>query len=214
MCPISPTLQVLFQYTPVSSGSGAGRPFFGDITSQAYSTPARLSRAKMDLFVSVTGGHLDVEFMAELFDETTAARLLASYVQVLEHAVALPTFPAMSASMLGAADRQLVAHVSCGPLRPDHLEGPLLHEAFTALAEQHPSRRCLVFEGAEMNYGQVNAAAEALAASLAGMGVVRGTPVGIMLDRSFELVIAILGVLKAGGGSDVGLPLPVLLPGC
>ena len=103
----------------------------------------------------------------------------------------------------------LLAQFSCGPLRPERLEGPLFHEAFASVAAQHPGRRCLVFDGAEMSYGQVNAAAEALAGSLADAGVGPGTAVGILLDRSFELVVSILGVLKAGGGC-FGL----LLPAC
>ena len=150
----------------------------------------------------------------DVFTKPTVERMTDS-LQCLVHGLLRNSHATIeSLPMVPPEQLQALQHFSCGPLRPDHLEGPLLHEAFTALAEQHPSRRCLVFEGAEMSYGQVNAAADALAAALAGMGVVRGTPVGIMLDRSFELVIAILGVLKAGGGSDVGLPLPVLLPGC
>ena len=187
----------------------------GGIPAGVLPLAKSLAHAKFELSVNVSGsGVVVVDYMTELFDAATIERLAASYIAVLDAATAQPMVPVDGLAIMGPADRQLLAHFSCGPLRPEHLEGPLFHEAFASVASQHPGRRCLVFEGAEMSYGQVNAAADALAASLAAMDVVRGSPVGIMLDRSFELVIAILGVLKAGGGCVVGWSLPVLHRGC
>ena len=150
----------------------------------------------------------------DIFTQPTVQRMLDCLQHLIDTVLRNSQAIIDSANIMPPEQLQALQHFSCGPLRPDHLEGPLLHEAFTALAGQHPGQRCLGFEGAEMSYGQVNAAAEALAASLAGMGIIQGTPVGIMLDRSFELVIAILGVLKAGGGCVVGWSLSVLQRGC
>ena len=96
-------------------------------------------------------------------------------------------------------ESSIVAEMSCGPLRPEYLQGPLFHEAFAAAAAQRPDRRCLVFEGAEMSYGKVDAASDAVARTLVGKGIGAGSTVGIMLERSFDLIVAILGALKAGG---------------
>ena len=191
-------LQVLFQYIPAANA--APPTALGDIGMARSGHPVALAQAKLDLTLNLLGSTISVEFMAELFDEPTILRLVNSFVHTLQVAVADSNAPVLNSSLLNAADEQEVARSSLGPLRPDYLEGPLFHQAFAQLAEQHPGRRCLVFEGAEMSYGQVNGAADALALVLAAAGVEAGATVGVMLERSFQLLIAILGVLKAGGG--------------
>jgi non-ribosomal peptide synthetase component F len=86
-----------------------------------------------------------------------------------------------------------------GPERPDYLSAPLVHEAFAAIASSSPERQCLCYEGEWLSYGEVNARANAVAGQLSALGVGPGVVVGLMLERSFELVICILAVFKAGG---------------
>jgi non-ribosomal peptide synthetase component F len=190
-------LQVLFQYMPTGTGSSTTGSF-GGIPTTATKHAARLSQAKMDLFVTV-GASVTLEYMAELFDEATVARLLSSYVHLLQLAVASPDSPAMRSNLLATNEQQEVALISVGPLRPDYASAPLLHDAFATHAAAQPSAACLVFKGATLSYAAVDARSHTLACHLAGLGVVEGTAVGIMLDRSFELVIAILAVFRAGG---------------
>jgi len=70
-------------------------------------------------------------------------------------------------------------------------------------AAHQPDAVALTFEGQDLTYAQLNHRAQALAAQLIQGGVQRGDLVGLMLERSFELVIALLAVLKAGGEQEV-----------
>jgi rhizoxin synthesis polyketide synthase/nonribosomal peptide synthetase RhiB len=89
---------------------------------------------------------------------------------------------------------------SLGEQRPEFLNAPLVHEAFERVAAQHPDNQCLHFNDQWLTYAETSFKASQLAKHLqtAG-GVVPGAVVAVMLERSFELVISILAVLKAGG---------------
>ncbi|MFD5247391.1 amino acid adenylation domain-containing protein [Amycolatopsis sp. NPDC058340] len=74
-----------------------------------------------------------------------------------------------------------------------------VHELFAAWAAKTPDAPAVVFAGVELTYAELDARANRLANRLAEGGVGPQTPVGVLLDRSPELVIALLAVLKAGG---------------
>ena len=86
------------------------------------------------------------------------------------------------------------------PARPPAPQGPLAHHAFEATAAAWPGATFLSSEEGSMTYGEVNAAANALAHVLAeAHGVGRDVAVGILAERSFGAVVAMLAVLKVGG---------------
>lgn len=71
--------------------------------------------------------------------------------------------------------------------------------AFAQAVAAHPRRTALVGGGRALSYAELDAASTAVAATLVARGVVHGAVVGLSIDRSPELVIAMLGILKAGG---------------
>ena len=71
---------------------------------------------------------------------------------------------------------------------------------FEEQAEKTPNNIAIVFENKKMTYKELNEKANSLAYELRKNGVINNTIVGIMQERSFEMMIAILAVLKAGGG--------------
>jgi amino acid adenylation domain-containing protein len=74
-----------------------------------------------------------------------------------------------------------------------------VHEAIEAQARETPDRAALSYEGNSLSYGDLNSRSNQLARHLRFLGVGPEVPVGICMERSPELVIAILGLLKAGG---------------
>ena len=74
-----------------------------------------------------------------------------------------------------------------------------IHQAFEEQVMKNPDGVALVFRGDSMTYSELNNKANQLAKRLRKQGVGRENIVGILIDRSFEMIIGILGILKAGG---------------
>jgi amino acid adenylation domain-containing protein/non-ribosomal peptide synthase protein (TIGR01720 family) len=83
--------------------------------------------------------------------------------------------------------------------RPSGIQTFCLHERFERRAAETPHAPALSFNGRTLTYDTVNRRANQLAHRLHDLGVGPDVPVGVHLERSPELVIAILGILKAGG---------------
>ena len=193
----NPLFQVLFQYLPSRTiPKNVGLKGIGTSNYEGY---GGLAHAKMDLNVMIMGNDIILEYMAELFDNPTMQRFYNSYMTVLEQIAHDVDAQALKCNLLGREDAEEVAALSMGVQRPEYLKYPLAHEAFEAMAAKFPDNQCLWFDGVWLTYAEVDARSSALAAQLAGMGVGPGVVVGVMLERSFDLVISILSVLKAGG---------------
>ena len=121
------------------------------------------------------------------------------YMQVLLHEMPL-RHAATLQQVLSTAAQPGVAPIerfnaSAQPARPDKC----LHELFEEHAAGNPSSRCLLLGGETMCYKRVNYLADVVASRLQAHGIRSKDVVGVALFRSFELYIALLGVLKAGG---------------
>ncbi|KAL2911135.1 hypothetical protein HK105_209409, partial [Polyrhizophydium stewartii] len=97
---------------------------------------------------------------------------------------------------LSPAQQAAIARFSHGERVP--LPFSLVHHGFEARAKQHPDWRAVEHGDAHLSYGDLDACGSALAAALASHGVQRGSRVAVVMQRSIEFVVALVGVLKAG----------------
>ncbi len=165
-----------------------------------------------DLVMSVheneQGIHLSLDYRADLYEEATIARLLQHFQTLLEGVVADPDRAISQVPMLSEAERcQLL--VDWNATRRDFPQDMLLPQLFEAQAQRTPDAIAVVFAGESLTYRQLNARANQLARYLQEQGVGPDVLVGIFLDRSLEIPVALLGVLKAGGAY---LPLDPAFP--
>ena len=142
--------------------------------------------------------HLQLVYNSEIFSEGTVVRLMDSVLHILRHATEnMQEEPIIN--VLAIEHRKVLRGFSMGEECPSYVSAPTAHESFAALVAKHPHRPCLCFKGEWLTYGEVNERATLIAAQLSSLHIGPGAVVGLMLDRSFELVISMLGVLKAGG---------------
>jgi amino acid adenylation domain-containing protein len=173
-------------------------------------TPLRSSEgraAKLDLALNVEeledqgeGAALELvlEYAADLFTAATAARLLEHYATLLSAAAAAPDVPLSHLSLLAEAERhQLVAEWN--DTRAPFPASTLLHQFFEATVDREPGAVAAVCAGSELTYAELEARSNRLAQLLCEVGVKRGVPVGVWVERSLDMLTAVLGVLKAGG---------------
>ncbi|MFE3648649.1 amino acid adenylation domain-containing protein [Streptomyces sp. NPDC059152] len=158
--------------------------------------------AIFDLTVDVTerAGALEVavEYNTDLFDAATAERL-AGHLRVLLDAVrTAPRTPLHDLPLLTAEERRTLLHGwndTATPL-PTTLG---VHRQFAAQARRTPDALAVTHRTESLTYTQLESRANQLAHHLIGLGVGRGTPVVLNLDRRPQLIVAMLAVLKAGG---------------
>jgi amino acid adenylation domain-containing protein len=146
-------------------------------------------------------------YATRLFDASSAARLARRFERLLDELVATPDLAVDDATCSGAEDARLLAHVNA--TAQDYTKSPLVPTRINARLRELGSRPALCF-GADVLSGlELDARAKLLAQRLQASGVGPDVLVGVCLARSLELVVAVLGVLKAGGAY---LPLEPELP--
>jgi amino acid adenylation domain-containing protein len=157
--------------------------------------------AKFDLslIVAERADHLTVsaEYNSDIFDAATIHAFLEHYRLLLEAASAAPSMPAFDVPLLTAEERRLLE--LWNDTARTYPEGATLHELVAAQAARAPMAVALRFEGRDVRYGELDRRANQLAHALRKRGVGPDTVVGVLMERSVEMVVALLGVLKAGG---------------
>jgi nonribosomal peptide synthetase DhbF len=172
-------------------------------------TPLRLetSRARFDLSFNLSeqsgaageplGLAGTLEYNAELMNPARATLLAERFKRVLEQAVERPEARIATLDVLSSAERHKVIGAFNATTAP--LPRNTITELFEIQAAARPDATALVSGETTLTYGALNAAANRLARHLIGKGIGPESVAGICLERSFDLIISILAVLKAGG---------------
>ncbi|HEX2254144.1 MAG TPA: amino acid adenylation domain-containing protein [Thermoanaerobaculia bacterium] len=135
---------------------------------------------------------------ASRVDAADAERLLARWIVCLESALAMPEAPIEALDLLGAAERRHLL-VEVNATAADFPREACFHHLFEAQARRTPAAPAVVFEGTSITFAELDERSNQLARHLQGLGVGPDVPVALCMDRGAELVVALLGVMKAGG---------------
>jgi amino acid adenylation domain-containing protein len=142
------------------------------------------------------GGFL--ECSSDLFDNTTATRYVRHFVGLLGSALADPSAQSAHLAVWSPSERHQVLHDwALGAPLP--ATAATLHEGFREWARRAPDRVALTARRETLSYGELDRRSAALAARLRSLGVDAETRVGVCLERTPRLVVALLAVLRAGG---------------
>ncbi|HVV14350.1 non-ribosomal peptide synthetase [Amycolatopsis sp.] len=131
-------------------------------------------------------------YSKDLFDRSTVDDLVRRFTRYVGDLLADPDRPLSKTTVVTEAERQ-------SPVRYEPIPDTTLPELFEAQVARTPDATAVVFEGTALTYAELDARAKALAGQLAAAGVGPERVVGIRQDRSLELIVALLAVLKAGG---------------
>ncbi|MEU0786335.1 amino acid adenylation domain-containing protein [Streptomyces sp. NPDC006173] len=138
----------------------------------------------------------DLQYATDLFDRETAQEISARLTRVLEQFAADPSLRVSDIDVLSAGEHQRLTDATTAGAP---IEDTTLVELFERQAARHSDSVAVLCEDTTLTYGQANARANRLARHLVTQGVGPESLVGICLERSADLVVAILAVLKAGG---------------
>ncbi|MEM7588447.1 MAG: condensation domain-containing protein, partial [Acidobacteriota bacterium] len=191
-----PLFQVMFVLQNVPP-SGGERP---DLAIRPVEQTNRTSKFDLTIAAVESGDSVSVSLVynTDLFDRTTIQRWAQHYAALLESAVASPERSLSELSLLGSAEHhQLVFEAREAE---SFSESSTLLALFSAQVRRSPDSIAVVGDPeAALSYGVLDLRAGALASRLVSLGVGPEMRVGLLAERTPDLLVALLGILKAGG---------------
>ncbi|MBX8605651.1 amino acid adenylation domain-containing protein [Pseudomonas cichorii] len=190
----SPLFQVLFvlQNTALEALTLPGL----EIDSFAIESTTAKFDLSLELYPSPQGYQMRWEYNSDLFDADTIERMAIHFETLAHSAISDPKQPVQRLSMITEQEKQNIIH---GWNATQQAYRPLtVHQLFTEMSEQCADLPAAVFGTESMTYRQLEARSNQFAHYLQRSGVLPGTLVGICLERSMHVPVAILAVLKAG----------------
>jgi iturin family lipopeptide synthetase B len=141
---------------------------------------------------------IEFNYKQRLFDAGYIEGLSTHLLNALEQLMARPDAASTYLEVLSAGEKEMLLH---GFNRPPAAvpPGKLIFELFEEQAARTPDRVALVYEDHCLTYGELDRRATGLARRLQDLGVAPDRVVGVLTDRSLEMMVGLLGVLKAGG---------------
>ncbi|HYR10453.1 MAG TPA: condensation domain-containing protein, partial [Longimicrobium sp.] len=159
--------------------------------------------AKFDLSLTLweADGRIEgvVEYATALFGRPTVERHVGYLRRVLEEMAADDAKPLDRLDLLSAAERRMVVE-EWNATDAAFPAGACVHELFQAQVERTPGAEAVSFEGERLTYAELNARANRLAHYLRALGVGPEVRVAVCVKRGLETLVALLAVMKAGGG--------------
>ncbi len=190
----NPLFQVTFQLLNVQGGAEEAATGGDALSVQRGGAVFDLAFNLWQSGESVTG---QIEYSSDLFDAETVARMFRHYRAVLEEVAANPDLHISCISMLPSDERTMILQdwnatsVAFPPPRP-------AQRLFEEAADRHPEALAIKDGDAELSYGELDQRANRFAWILRDAGVAPGGCVPVCMERSADLVVAVLGILKAG----------------
>jgi amino acid adenylation domain-containing protein len=158
------------------------------------------SQFDLTLFMGESDGGLTgiCEYSTDLFEATTIERMVGHFETLLEGIVANPNESIAALPILTEAERQQLL-VEWNQTQTDYPHDKCIHQLFEEQVKCTPDAIAVVFKDQHLTYQELNNRANQLAHYLQSLGVGPEVIVGICVERSFEMVVGLLGILKAGG---------------
>nr|WP_245585859.1 amino acid adenylation domain-containing protein [Paenibacillus pinihumi] len=158
--------------------------------------------AKFDLTFhaeeSVEGIYCGLSFATSLYAHETAQRIGEHFVQLIDAIIADPHMRLASLNMMGTAEEEKV-RVSFNNTATNYPGEKSIPQLFEEVAARLPEAVAVELGDARFTYRELNGRANRLARTLRDKGVKAGQFVGVMTDRSPDMIVAIMAILKAGG---------------
>lgn len=190
-----PLVQVLFNF----GNAPFERVKFTGLSLSPFEIDRKASQ--FDLSVSIDtmfSGKVFLEFNTDLFDPNHMSLMLNHYRELLQSVVAFPDNKISTLNMLTPAEKQQILvewNITDSPF-PKHLSALDIIEI---QATRNPEAIAILARNASLTYRELDEQATACADALRQLGVTPDSPVGVAINRSSNLPVALLGIMKAGG---------------
>ncbi|MCY9628074.1 condensation domain-containing protein, partial [Paenibacillus thiaminolyticus] len=158
--------------------------------------------AKFDLTFSLTEGAEGIagtiEYACSLYKEETIRRMAGHFQQVLDTILSDPNRKLSSIEIISPEEKAQILE-TFNETAADYPRDKTIHQLVEEQAERTPDQAAVVYEGSQLTYRELNTKANQLARTLRAEGVRPDQPVGLLAERSLEMIVGMLAIMKAGG---------------
>ncbi|HET7232832.1 MAG TPA: amino acid adenylation domain-containing protein, partial [Longimicrobium sp.] len=191
----SPLFQVMFVLQEADR-QRAGLP---GMQVRGIATESGTAKFDLTLALAANEGGLagTLEYSTDLFDRATIQRMLAHLERLLRHIARAPETPVSQLELLGDGERRLMLE-EWNRADPADAAQPCAHQLVEARADRTPDAVAVTHGDVSLSYRELDERANRLANHLIGLGVRVDDRVGLSLERGAEMMVAVLGILKAG----------------
>jgi amino acid adenylation domain-containing protein len=190
----NPLFQAMFNHSPAPRvAASVAELRLAAVVRRGYSAPVDLT---LDTFEAGEGLAAVFTYGPELFERDTIERLAGCFGRLLEELTRNSETPVGRLALLGAHERAEIEGFN--ETHREH-DSERIHALIERQVERAPERFALVYEDVRLSYRELNARANQLARRLRAEGVGPDRWVAVVMERSIEMVVALLAVLKAGG---------------
>ena len=192
---INPIFQAMFLY------NNAAEISVDDLGLSIEDNSLDLGVSKFDLtlFVNEKKTHLEttIEYATDIFSATTIKRMLGHLENILTEVVKNPAISISKVSLLSETETNLITK-KWNQTQQEMPAYQSIHQVITEMAKKNPNAPAVAFEKDQLTYEQLNIQANQIAQLLLENGAKKDQPIGLLADRSVEMIVGILGILKAG----------------
>ena len=157
---------------------------------------SQLINRELFLDINLTSSQVSLEFNANLFLAATCQRILNNYHRLLENIAQHPEQQLNKLCLISEAEKNLV--INEWNQTEAEIETRCVHQLFETRVEQNPNAIAVRCQEQQLTYQELNQKANQLAYYLESLGVGKNSLVGLCLERSPDMVVAVLGILKTG----------------
>ena len=191
----NPLFDVLFTYQRLDEAKVEA----DGVLFEPYPSTHNLSQFDLTLWGLELNGQLTfrIEYCTALFKKESIQTFIGYFKNILSGVLAEPENAIGNIAILQGEERFMVLE-EFNQTRRDYNADETIHGLFEKAALDYPAQAAINFEGNILSYQQLNERANQIAHKLCASGAGPGDVVGLLLSRSQELIIALLGILKAG----------------
>jgi amino acid adenylation domain-containing protein len=192
-----PIFQVIFSMHAAASEA----PEFPGVTVEAGEGDSGTTKVDLVLAVAEEAGELHgvFQYASDLWDAESIERMAAHFTVLLAAAAADPGRRISELPLMPAEEEALVVH-AWNRTEAEYPRGLAIHHLFEAAADADPAAVAVSHADGALTYGELDERANRLAHRLTGLGIGPEVRAAVCMERTPELVVALLAVLKAGGG--------------
>ncbi len=193
----NPIFDIMFIY----QNNGYGKFHFKDIETHNYIPDMGISKMDLSLEIIPDEGKLSIyfEYATKLFGEKFIKRLSQHYLNILEEILSNPNIKIEDINKLSEEEEKQIIY-EFNNTQVDYQVDKTIVDLFEEQVNKNPNNVAIVFENQELTYKELNERANSIAHYLRDtIKIKRNELIGIMVNRSAEIMVCIMGIIKAGG---------------